>query len=68
MMAALSFVPFVLLLGVIFLTDMDAFIIPDWASLGGWLWGLRWPHWRARLPALGRCGAGAGVGFADLRH
>ena len=29
------FIPFILLMVVIFLTDMDAFIIPDWASLGG---------------------------------
>lgn len=30
-----SFVPFIVLIGVIFLTDLEAFIIPDWASLGG---------------------------------
>ena len=29
------FVPFLILMVVIFLTDMEAFIIPDWASLGG---------------------------------
>ena len=31
----LAFVPFVLLMVIIFLTDFDAFIIPDWTSLGG---------------------------------
>jgi leader peptidase (prepilin peptidase)/N-methyltransferase len=35
-----SFVPFMILMLVIFLTDMDAFIIPDWASLGGLALGL----------------------------
>ncbi|HAT08148.1 MAG TPA: hypothetical protein DCS39_02700 [Rhodobiaceae bacterium] len=30
-----AFVPFLTLMVVIFLTDMEAFIIPDWASLGG---------------------------------
>ena len=35
-----SFVPFMILMVVIFLTDIDAFIIPDWASLGGLALGL----------------------------
>lgn len=30
-----AFMPFIVLMTVIFLTDMQAFIIPDWASLGG---------------------------------
>ena len=65
MMAALSFVPFVLLLGVIFLTDMDAFIIPDWASLGGLALGLALAAFGAPgLPALADAALGAGVGFA----
>ena len=29
------FIPFILLMVVIFLADMEAFIIPNWASLGG---------------------------------
>lgn len=35
MAAFFSFLPFIILSAVIFLTDFDAFIIPDWASLGG---------------------------------
>ncbi len=31
----LAFIPFMVLMVVIFLTDMDDFIIPDWTSLGG---------------------------------
>ncbi len=36
----LTMIPFLVLLAVIFLTDMDAFLIPDWASLGGGIFGL----------------------------
>lgn len=32
---ALVFAPFIVLQMVLFLTDMDAFIIPDWTSVGG---------------------------------
>ena len=32
-----AFMPFIVLMAVIFLTDMQAFIIPDWASLGALL-------------------------------
>lgn len=37
---ALVFTPFIVLLLIIFLTDYDAFIIPDWTSLGGAACGL----------------------------
>lgn len=37
---ALIFMPFIVLQAVMFLTDYDDFIIPDWASLGGTALGL----------------------------
>ena len=63
-MSALSFVPFVLLLGVIFLTDMEAFIIPDWASLGGLALGLALAALGAPgVPELADAALGAAGGF-----
>ena len=40
MAAFFSYLPFVLLMVIIFLTDFEAFIIPDWTSLGGLALGL----------------------------
>ena len=58
-----AFMPFIVLMAVIFLTDMQAFIIPDWASLGGPLWRWCWRYWRARPARFGKCGARWGGQF-----
>ena len=61
----LSFVPFIILMVVIFLTDMDAFIIPDWASLGGLGLGLGLAVLRAPgLPVITDALLGGACGFA----
>ena len=61
----LSFVPFTILMVVIFLTDMDAFIIPDWASLGGLALGVGLSVFRAPgLPVITDALLGGACGFA----
>ena len=61
----LSFMPFVVLMSVIFLTDMEAFIIPDWTSLGGLALGLVLALLGAPgLPDIVPALTGAGAGFA----
>lgn len=61
----LAFLPFVILMLVIFLTDMDAFIIPDWTSLGGLALGLLLALFGAPgLPHMFDALAGAVGGFA----
>ena len=63
--AFLSFLPFILLLAVVFLTDLEAFIIPDWASLGGATLGLALALAGAPgLPALPQAVLGGAGGFA----
>jgi leader peptidase (prepilin peptidase)/N-methyltransferase len=60
----LTFVPFLLLMVVIFLTDMEAFIIPDWASLGGTALGLALALFGAPgVPALADAVLGGAAGF-----
>jgi leader peptidase (prepilin peptidase)/N-methyltransferase len=60
-----SFVPFMILMVVIFLTDMDAFIIPDWASLGGLALGLGLALFQAPgLPIMTDAVLGGICGFA----
>jgi len=61
----LVFVPFLILMVVIFLTDMDAFIIPDWASLGGLALGLGLALFGAPgLPVIADALLGGAGGFA----
>lgn len=61
----LTFLPFILLMLVIFLTDMDDFIIPDWTSLGGLALGLLLALAGAPgLPDIVDAAIGAGAGFA----
>lgn len=60
-----SFMPFVVLMLVIFLTDMEAFIIPDWSSLGGLALGLLLALFGAPgLPDIQTALTGAVAGFA----
>jgi len=62
--AFLSFLPFVVLMTVIFLTDMEAFIIPDWTSLGGGALGLVLALLGAPgLPDIADAFIGAAAGF-----
>ena len=61
----LSFLPFLVLMGVIFLTDMDDFIIPDWTSLGGLGLGLLLAFFGAPgLPEIQSAFIGGAAGFA----
>ncbi|MBT7642449.1 MAG: prepilin peptidase [Rhodobiaceae bacterium] len=61
----LAFVPFMVLMVVIFLTDMDDFIIPDWTSLGGLALGLFLSFLGAPgLPDLQSSLTGGAAGFA----
>ncbi len=63
--AFFSFLPFVILMLVIFLTDMEAFIIPDWTSLGGLALGLVLALFGAPgLPDIMVSLSGAAAGFA----
>ena len=58
------FIPFILLMVVIFLTDMEAFIIPDWASLGGVALGFALALLGAPgVPALPHAALGGITGF-----
>jgi len=64
---SLAFMPFFVLNCVIFLTDFDDFIIPDWAVLGGLGLGLLLAFANAPgLPPLEFALLGAGGGFAFL--
>ncbi len=59
------FMVFLVLMVVIFLTDLDAFIIPDWASLGGLGVGLVLAALGAPgMPDLKSALIGGGAGFA----
>ena len=65
MAAFFAFLPFVVLMLVIFLTDMDDFIIPDWTSLGGLALGLLLAAAGAPgLPTLTASVTGGLAGFA----
>ena len=58
------FMPFIVLMVVIFLTDMEAFIIPDWASLGGIALGFALALLGAPgVPALPHAALGGITGF-----
>jgi leader peptidase (prepilin peptidase)/N-methyltransferase len=62
---ALVYLPFILLMLVIFLTDLDDFIIPDWASLGGTALGLFTNLFAVpALPSMLMALAGGAAGFA----
>ena len=64
---SLAFMPFFVINCVIFLTDFDDFIIPDWASLGGLGLGLLLAFVNAPgLPPIEFALLGAGGGFALL--
>ncbi len=59
------FTPFIVLLLVIFLTDMQDFMIPDWASLGGLTLGLVLAFvGTPGLPAAQTALLGASIGFS----
>jgi leader peptidase (prepilin peptidase)/N-methyltransferase len=62
--AFFGFVPFLVLMVVIFLTDMDDFIIPDWTSLGGLGLGLLLALLNVPgLPDIKTAGLGGAAGF-----
>ena len=62
---ALIFAPFIVLQVVLFLTDLDDFIIPDWTSLGGTMLGLFLNLFAVPgLPTMLMALAGGAAGFA----
>lgn len=62
---ALVFAPFMVLQMVLFLTDLDDFIIPDWTSLGGTILGLFLNLFAVPgLPSMVMALAGGATGFA----
>ena len=62
---ALVFAPFIVLQVVLFLTDLDDFIIPDWTSLGGAMLGLFLNLFAIPgLPSMLMALAGGAAGFA----
>ena len=62
---ALVFAPFIVLQLVLFLTDLDDFIIPDWTSLGGTMLGLFLNLFAVPgLPTMLMAMAGGAAGFA----
>ena len=64
MAAFFSYLPFVLLMVIIFLTDFEAFIIPDWTSLGGLAFGVVMAAFGAPgLPDIGTALLGGMAGY-----
>lgn len=62
---ALVFLPFIVLQTVLFLTDLDDYIIPDWTSLGGAMLGLFLNLFAIPgLPIMLMALAGGAAGFA----